>query len=161
MTKKISLTDDATLGPQTKWFKAQALKSDTDVFINPKTAKLRIDEITKVRNKSVERQIRHNLQTNEYSYHFNALELAELHSLLSHKGLTKLRNTLSKARARFHKKKIAFQCNLPADEVELINDIVRRMNTTREQFMSCIAHADFDRLQALLDFQKEDKEATH
>lgn len=155
MTNKISLTDDATLAPQTKWFKSQALKSDTDVFTNPKKAKLRIEQISKARNKDIERQIQHNLQTNSHSYHFNALELEELHSMLSHKGLTKLRNTLSKARARFHKKKIAFQCNLPSEEVELINALVQRMNITREHFMSRIAHADFEHLQALLNPLRE------
>lgn len=156
MTEKISLTNDATLGPQTKWFKSQSLKSDTDVFIEQKTARSRITEIIKAKNNDVERQIEHNLQTNEYSYVFNTIELEELHSFLSPSGLTKLRNTLSKAHARLHKNKIAFQCNLPIEDVELINNVVLRMGITREELMHCIAHGELDHLKSLLKSEKEE-----
>lgn len=150
MTQKISLTNDATLGPQTKWFKSLALKLDTDAFIDKKRAVKRINEITKAKNSDVERQIEHNLTTNEYSHAFNTIELEELHSLLTPSGLIKLRNTLSKAHARSRKKKISFQCDLSAEDVDLINDIVISMGLTREELMHCIAHRKFDHLKMLI-----------
>ena len=158
MANKISLTDEGTLGPQTKWFKTQASKSDTDVFIDPKTAKSRIDEIIRAKNYDVERQIEHNLVVNKYSYYFEERELKELHSFLTPKGLAKLKNTLSKARARYWASKISFQCNLPADEVGLINDLVLNMGITREQLMGYIAHGEFDHLKSLVKPKEEQLE---
>ena len=150
MTQKISLTNDATLRPQTKWFKSQALKLDTDAFIDKKRAVKCINEITKAKGSDVERQIEHNLKTNEYSHVFDTIELEELHALLTPSGLTKLRNTLSKAYARSRKKKISFQCDLPVKDVDLINDLVIGMGCTREELMHYIAHGKFDYLKMLI-----------
>ena len=150
MTQKISLLNDATLDPQTKWFKSQALKLDTEAFIDKKRAVKRINEITRAKNSDVERQIAHNLKTNEYSYTFNTMELEELHALLTQSGLTKLRNTLSKAYARSRKNKISFQCDLSVEDVDLINDIVTNMGITREELMHNLAHRKFNYLERLL-----------